>query len=63
MVFHAATRRDGDTLRTSGGRVGCVTALADNVRQAQERAYALVDEIKFDGMQYRRDIGHRALGH
>ena len=63
MVFHAATRRHGDTLRTSGGRVLCVTALADNVRQARERAYALIDEIEFDGMQCRRDIGHRALGH
>ena len=63
MVFHAATRRDGDTLRTSGGRVLCATALADNVRQAQERAYGLVDGIEFDGMQCRRDIGYRALGH
>ena len=62
MVFHAATQRDGDTPRTSGGRVLCATALADNVRQAQDRAYALVDAIRFDGMQYRRDIGHRAVG-
>jgi phosphoribosylamine--glycine ligase len=60
MVFHAGTRRDGDDVFTSGGRVLCVTALADNVRQAQQRAYAVVREIQFDGMQYRSDIGHRA---
>ncbi|MEO6625408.1 MAG: phosphoribosylamine--glycine ligase [Burkholderiaceae bacterium] len=62
MVFHAATQRDGDVPHTTGGRVLCATALGDNVRQAQERAYALVDAIHFDGMQCRRDIGHRAVG-
>jgi len=60
MVFHAGTRREGDAVFTSGGRVLCVTALADNVRQAQQRAYEVVREIQFDGMQYRGDIGHRA---
>ncbi|MCZ4314239.1 phosphoribosylamine--glycine ligase [Comamonadaceae bacterium G21597-S1] len=60
MVFHAGTRREGDDVFTSGGRVLCVTALADNVRQAQQRAYEVVREIQFDGMQYRGDIGHRA---
>jgi phosphoribosylamine--glycine ligase len=44
-----------------GGRVLCVTVLAENVRQAQKRAYELIIGIHFDGMQYRRDIGHRAL--
>jgi len=62
MVFHAGTRREGDDLWTSGGRVICVTALADNVRQAQHRAYEAVRGIQFDGMQYRGDIGHRATG-
>ena len=62
MVFQAATRRDGETLRTAGGRVLCVTALADGVRQAQQRAYAVVRQIHFPGMQYRRDIGYRAAG-
>jgi len=62
MVFQAATRLDGDTLRTAGGRVLCVTALADGVRQAQQSAYAVVRQIHFPGMQYRRDIGHRAAG-
>lgn len=61
MVFHAGTQRDGDEVFTSGGRVLCVTALADNVRQAQQRAYEVVREIQFDGMQYRSDIGHRAV--
>ena len=62
MVFQAATRRDGETLRTAGGRVLCVTALADGVRQAQQKAYAVVRQIHFPGMQYRRDIGYRAAG-
>ena len=62
-VFHAATRGDGDAVVTAGGRVLCVTALADNIRQAQQRAYQIVKSIHFDGMQYRRDIGHRAVAH
>jgi len=45
----------------SGGRVLCVTALGDSVRQAQRSAYATVSAIHFDGMQYRSDIGHRAI--
>jgi phosphoribosylamine--glycine ligase len=61
VVFHAGTRLRGDELVTSGGRVLCATALGDSVRQAQQRAYALVNEIRFDGAQYRRDIGHRAV--
>ena len=61
MVFHAATQREGQQVLTSGGRVLCVTALGDTVRQAQTVAYALVDQIHFDGAQVRRDIGYRAL--
>ncbi|GAA4421689.1 phosphoribosylamine--glycine ligase [Acidovorax lacteus] len=61
MVFHAGTVLDGETLRTSGGRVLCVTVLADSVRQAQQRAYDVARGIQFDGAQYRRDIGHRAI--
>ena len=61
VVFHAGTHeQDGQTL-TSGGRVLCVTALGDTVRQAQQRAYSVIDQIGFDGAQWRRDIGHRAL--
>ena len=61
VVFHAGTMlRDNDVL-TSGGRVLCVTALGDNMKLAQQRAYSLAAGIQFDGMQLRRDIGHRAL--
>ena len=61
MVFHAGTHlRDRATL-TSGGRVLCVTALADSVKAAQQRAYEVAEQIRFDGAQYRRDIGFRAL--
>lgn len=62
VVFHAGTNIGEAGLPvTSGGRVLCVTALADNVRQAQQRAYDLARNIYFDGMQYRRDIGYRAV--
>jgi phosphoribosylamine---glycine ligase len=60
-VFQAGTRAQDKVLLTSGGRVLCVTALGDNLRAARSRAYAAVDRIRFDGMQYRKDIGHRAL--
>jgi phosphoribosylamine--glycine ligase len=53
--------QDGDALRVNGGRVLCVTALGDSVRQAQKLAYDAIGAIGFDGMQYRTDIGHRAL--
>jgi phosphoribosylamine---glycine ligase len=62
QVFHAGTaRRDDGTLVTNGGRVLTVTALGDPLRAARERAYAALESIRFDGMQFRRDIGHRAL--
>ena len=61
MVFHAATALAGDAVVTSGGRVLCVTALGETVRQAQRAAYAAVADIRFDGMQFRTDIGHRAI--
>ncbi len=60
-VFHAGTRLDGKKLVTSGGRVLCVTALGDSVKMARARAYEALEGIRFEGMQYRRDIGHRAL--
>jgi len=60
-VFHAATAQDGERIVTAGGRVLCVTALGETLRQAQRSAYAAVSGIHFDGMQYRSDIGHRAL--
>jgi len=60
-VFHAGTRKEGKAIVTNGGRVLCVTALGDSVKMARTRAYEAVDQIRFDGMQYRKDIGHRAL--
>ncbi|MBF4128386.1 phosphoribosylamine--glycine ligase [Burkholderia pseudomallei] len=61
MTFHAGTTFDGDKLVTSGGRVLCVVGLADSVRGAQQAAYETINQINFEGMQYRRDIGYRAL--
>jgi phosphoribosylamine--glycine ligase len=59
-VFHSGTELDGESVIASGGRVLCVTALGHNVRIAQKRAYEIAETIRFDGMQMRRDIGHRA---
>ena len=61
QVFHAGTTlKDGKVL-TSGGRVLCVTALGETVKFAQQKAYQIADGIKFDGAQYRTDIGYRAI--
>ena len=62
MVFHAGTQlqADGQPV-TSGGRVLCVTVLADSVKQAQQKVYDVARGIHFDGAQYRRDIGFRAI--
>ena len=60
-VFHAGTRLEGKKVVTNGGRVLGVTALGDSLKRAAQRAYAAVDAIRFDGMQFRTDIGHRAL--
>ncbi|MGE5525910.1 MAG: phosphoribosylamine--glycine ligase, partial [Rhodospirillaceae bacterium] len=62
-VFHAGTALRDEHVEVSGGRVLCVTALGHNVRTAQKRAYEIANRIRFDGMQYRRDIGHRAIEH
>ena len=60
-VFHAGTAQKDGKVVTNGGRVLCVTALGDKVKIAAERAYEIVDGIRFAGMQYRKDIGHRAF--
>ena len=60
-VFHAGTTLVDGNVVVSGGRVLCVTALGDSVRQAQKAAYDAVAAVSFDGMQYRTDIGYRAL--
>jgi phosphoribosylamine--glycine ligase len=60
-VFHAGTlRRDGEVV-TAGGRVLCAVGLGDTVKAAQTQAYRLVDAIHWNLVQYRRDIGHRAI--
>jgi len=61
LVFHAGTARQDKQLVTTGGRVLCVTVLADSVRKAQHRAYQITAGIHFEGMQYRTDIGFRAI--
>jgi len=60
-VFHAGTARSGQDIVTSGGRVLCVTALGENIAAAQQACYAAVDNISWDGMTLRRDIGWRAI--
>ena len=60
-VFHAGTTRTDEQVKTSGGRVLCVTALGDDIRQAQQRAYSEVQKISWESVFYRRDIGYRAL--
>jgi phosphoribosylamine--glycine ligase len=61
VTFHAGTILKENQLITSGGRVLCVVGLGDSVRMAQRQAYAGVDQIRFDGAQFRKDIGWRAL--
>jgi phosphoribosylamine---glycine ligase len=61
MTIHAGTTYENNELRTSGGRVLCVVGLGDSVKTAQKNAYQAIDHIHFDGMQFRRDIGWRAL--
>jgi phosphoribosylamine--glycine ligase len=60
-VFHGGTKRKGNELLTDGGRVLGVTALGATFAQAKERAYAAIAKIHFQGMHYRRDIGHQAV--
>jgi phosphoribosylamine--glycine ligase len=60
-VFHAGTQLRDRRVTTSGGRVLCAVGLGDTVHSAQQAAYRLADAIKWDGIQYRRDIGYRAV--
>jgi phosphoribosylamine---glycine ligase len=60
-IFHAATRLVSGKVLTSGGRVLCAVGLGDGVAAAQRAAYALVDTVRWPGVQYRRDIGYRAI--
>jgi phosphoribosylamine---glycine ligase len=61
VTFHAGTIIDSGALKTAGGRVLCVVGLGDRVRVAQKHAYETVEKVRFDGMQFRHDIGWRAL--
>jgi phosphoribosylamine--glycine ligase len=61
ITFHAGTKLQDGKVVTSGGRVLCVVGLADTVRGAQQKAYEAINHIQFDGMQYRKDIGYRAI--
>ena len=60
-VFHAGTAEQDENFVTSGGRVLCVTAMADNVLGANNKAYSAIQQINWDGMFYRTDIGYRAI--
>jgi phosphoribosylamine--glycine ligase len=62
LVFHAGTARHGQRLVTNGGRILSVTGVAPTLAEARERAYAGCEQIRFDGMQYRRDIAAIASG-
>jgi phosphoribosylamine--glycine ligase len=60
-VFHAGTREDSERVLTSGGRVLCAVGLGSSVKAAQSEAYGLVNSISWAGVQFRRDIGYRAI--
>ena len=60
-LFHAGTKIQGDKVLTSGGRVFCATALGKDLREAQSKAYNLVESVSFDGAFYRKDIGNKGL--
>jgi phosphoribosylamine---glycine ligase len=61
MAFHAGTKKNGANTVVSGGRVLCITALGDSPKIAQTKAYSAANTVRFAGMQYRRDIGFRAI--
>ena len=60
-IFHAGTRLESGRVLTNGGRVLTATALGASVGEAQRAAYALADTVRWSGVQYRRDIGYRAV--
>jgi phosphoribosylamine--glycine ligase len=62
-VFHAGTRMQGTQIVTAGGRVLCAVGLGDTVAAAQTQAYDLVHAIHWNLVQYRRDIGYRAIAY
>ena len=60
-VFHSGTRLENNDVLTNGGRVLCVTALGDDLKQSNRNAYSAVEEIGWDGKYYRKDIGFRVI--
>jgi phosphoribosylamine--glycine ligase len=60
-LFHAGTKLENDKILTSGGRVFCATALGDNLKDAQTKAYNLVNSVSFNGAFYRKDIGYKGI--
>jgi phosphoribosylamine--glycine ligase len=62
QVFHGATKLKDGKVVTDGGRVLAVTAVGKTIADAQRRAYQAMGHIHFDGMHYRKDIGHQAVG-
>ena len=62
IVFHAGTKNENGRIVTNGGRVLGVTGLGKDIKSARVNAYKAVEKIRFDGMQYRKDIGDRAIG-
>jgi len=60
-LFHAGTSFNNDRVLTSGGRVFCATALGNNLKEAQQNAYNLVDKVNFEGAFFRKDIGNKGI--
>ena len=60
-LFHAGTKYEDEKIITNGGRVFCATALGDNLKEAQENAYNLVQKVEFDGAFHRKDIGFKGI--
>ena len=60
-LFHAGTKLDQDKIYTSGGRVFCATALGDDLKEAQQKAYNLVESVDFEGAFFRKDIGNKGF--
>ena len=61
ICFHAGTKQNGTDVVTAGGRVFGLTAWSSDIANAVQKVYANIDKVTFDGMQYRKDIAHRAL--
>ena len=60
-LFHAGTKMQDDKIFTNGGRVFCATALGNDLKEAQEKAYNLVGKVNFDGAYFRKDIGYKGI--